>query len=468
MATWRDKKLPASFRGVEFYVNSHTYSVGRRNSIEQFPYRNGTSVEDLGLDADEFEIEAYVVATGENDNYFTRRDALINAVKQYGPGTLVHPYLGKVRVVVDGKVSVSETFREGGIARFRIKFVVAGTIDFPETESDPIRDVEEKALDLINVTVDGLADQLIVDDIPAWSAQQLYSDFVKFTNIANAYVSRIRNTGGDPLRAFKSTIDTVRSTVIDALQVPCQMAFLVVNVFDSVLAMVNVLGPGYATQVLSDCAQRVIRELNSSTGDNIINSIGTSMIENVAEIAGDSDTTGYGSTNDNITNAIFQPIVITTYDRAIQASNRLALVNSVKAMAIATAARVAIRTAFVSLEEANEKMNRILACIDYLILKIGDESASDPFGDYGIYTDNRNTYDALDELKSTFIQAMREKYNGLARETVINSPPDSIDALRIAYDKYGDLDRADEIFIRNADESDHPGFLEGTINIFTE
>ncbi|MGR9777365.1 hypothetical protein ACUOF8_23755 [Escherichia coli] len=48
-----------------------------------------------------------------------------------GPGTLVHPTYGELKVCVDGEVRVSTSKSEGRIVRFDLKFVEAGELSYP-------------------------------------------------------------------------------------------------------------------------------------------------------------------------------------------------------------------------------------------------------------------------------------------------------------------------------------------------
>ena len=60
------------------------------------------------------------------DDCFDQRDRLIDALNKPGPGTLVHPTYGELKVCVDGEVRVSTSKSEGRIVRFDLKFVEAG------------------------------------------------------------------------------------------------------------------------------------------------------------------------------------------------------------------------------------------------------------------------------------------------------------------------------------------------------
>ena len=83
--------------------------------------------EDLGKITFRPSITAYVVG----DDCFDQRDRLIDALNKPGPGTLVHPTYGELKVCVDGEVRVSTSKSEGRIVRFDLKFVEAGELSYP-------------------------------------------------------------------------------------------------------------------------------------------------------------------------------------------------------------------------------------------------------------------------------------------------------------------------------------------------
>lgn len=124
--TWREQLQPGSFRGVAFLVDAHDASSGRRLAIHEYPFRDEVYAEDLGRSGRTFGVEAYVVG----DDYMAARDALIDALEQPGPGTLRHPYLG-LRTVAVQSYRLSETTREGGLARLSIQFVETGEARYP-------------------------------------------------------------------------------------------------------------------------------------------------------------------------------------------------------------------------------------------------------------------------------------------------------------------------------------------------
>lgn len=151
--SWLDKYREASFRNVEFNVPAHEHSGGRRNAIHELPGRDEPDVRDLGSKLKKFTIDAFVI--GNDYNY--DRDALLDALDKGGPGKLVHPYLGTLRVSVD-TYSLREQSTERRMARFSITFVQAGLVKFPTADIAPAEKVaQNKATALTAVNDDFVA-----------------------------------------------------------------------------------------------------------------------------------------------------------------------------------------------------------------------------------------------------------------------------------------------------------------------
>ncbi|MDH4122369.1 MAG: DNA circularization N-terminal domain-containing protein [Deltaproteobacteria bacterium] len=121
MSTWVQKLRPASFRGVPFKVDEYGKDSGRRVAVHELPGRDRPFVEDLGGSAKGFSLRAYV--TGPR--YHEARNRLEDALEKPGPGVLVHPRRGKMRVQVRS-VRQTESTKEQGVAVFDIQFVEAG------------------------------------------------------------------------------------------------------------------------------------------------------------------------------------------------------------------------------------------------------------------------------------------------------------------------------------------------------
>lgn len=119
---WRDLLRPASFRGAEFHVETGARQSGRRGSLFEFPKRDIPYFEDMGRAARRWSVAAYVIGP----DYTEDADALEAALCAEGPGLLVHPTMGEMRVECINYTR-GERRHEGGLASFDMTFVEAGS-----------------------------------------------------------------------------------------------------------------------------------------------------------------------------------------------------------------------------------------------------------------------------------------------------------------------------------------------------
>lgn len=138
--TWRESLRKASFRGVEFLVETVETEGGRRIVVHKYPQRDNIYAEDLGLDADTFTIRAFLLG----DDYITQRDALLRELKKKGTGTLVLPSQGSKKVVPQ-PYRLGYDSREGGIEYIDLSFVEAGENSFPSQSIDTASKVAASA-----------------------------------------------------------------------------------------------------------------------------------------------------------------------------------------------------------------------------------------------------------------------------------------------------------------------------------
>lgn len=136
----------ASFRGVKFEVEEAGESSGRRLARHEYPLRDTPFAEDLGRKAKVWKIKAFIIQ-GRNYNYQEARDALRKALTDYGPATLIHPWLGELKVAVE-RFSLHETTSKGGYCEFDIDFVEAGQRENPSAVTDTAQAVSSSAKNL--------------------------------------------------------------------------------------------------------------------------------------------------------------------------------------------------------------------------------------------------------------------------------------------------------------------------------
>lgn len=123
---WRDSLLPASFRGIEFHVELSTRQSGRRTVVHEYPKRDLPYSEDMGRHAIRYAVTGYLIH-GDHRlvNVIRQRNALYQALEQEDAGTLMHPSLGPMLVMVE-RYSMTESKQKGGYFEFDMQFVEAG------------------------------------------------------------------------------------------------------------------------------------------------------------------------------------------------------------------------------------------------------------------------------------------------------------------------------------------------------
>lgn len=192
--SWKDNLIPAFFRFAPFKVLDTTTIIGRRNVIHEFPFKDSAYVEDLGRKTDKFTITGYVVQNKDNNfNYFAERDDLIAALREPGQGYLEHPFLGIVLVSLVGDAELTESFREGGIARFRMTFMVTTEIGYYPTHNvlEGKQAIDNAAANGLTEIQESFEEQYEVDGVPDWSLDSITDAGLAFVQMAKRVVTDI-------------------------------------------------------------------------------------------------------------------------------------------------------------------------------------------------------------------------------------------------------------------------------------
>ena len=122
---WRDRLLPASFRGVGFWIDQAKTPVGRKGQLHEYPQRDLPYFEDLGQQARIHDVTAFIIGA----DCLEQRDKLLKALEA-GNGELVHPWLGRLQVKV-GECDMTHTRQDGGLVTFTLKFYPDQPLPFP-------------------------------------------------------------------------------------------------------------------------------------------------------------------------------------------------------------------------------------------------------------------------------------------------------------------------------------------------
>ena len=453
--SWRDSLQPASFRGVAFKTFGTQARIGRRNVLHQYPFRDKPYLEDLGRDASEYKIDGYVIQNkGNQFNYFQERDTLMDALMARGAGTLVHPSLGEINVAVSGRVSVEENFaQEGGIAKFSMVFVEAGTNQNPTEEDNPLSLVGGVVGEVLDRVMDTFGEGFSVEDMPGFAVLSAIQSVQTQANMIVAAVTSIQGAVLATVNSAVTYVQTLRDSVIDIIDTPCDVARVLVDGYNSFMGIIGEFGETITGNVLGSCSGRLI----SSNPPAATGVVGRSAV--LAALA----LTRFGEPLDTPSPSPYggrlPAVPLTTEVRVKQAANQIAIVNAARTAAIATAAQIGIRGEYESYDDAMGVLENILDALDAHLLKLGDESADTFYRDYGISISQPSVYEGLQQIRPALIKGMGLIGADLARVESYLVPPTVENILTLSYQKYEDINRATEIFERNKPLVVHPGFL---------
>jgi len=110
--------LPASYRGISFHVPDTSTQVGRRVAEHLFPGIDQAAYDDFGLATQTVQVEGLIVS----DSYIAQAQALKAAFETPGPGTLIHPWLGPMQVIMEETAEISFAAHELRVVRFSATF----------------------------------------------------------------------------------------------------------------------------------------------------------------------------------------------------------------------------------------------------------------------------------------------------------------------------------------------------------
>jgi hypothetical protein len=165
--SWQDSLRQAQFRGIRFEVQQHAAELGRKGQLHEYPLRDQPYFEDLGRTPRKHQVQAFLVGP----DYQIQRDRLRDALDQLGPGTLVHPWLGNLTVVVLSARLIESTSK-GGYCEFNIEFVESDAPLQPDERADTQDELVSRTSSLRQTTSAALVQSWPLADQPAWVAQQ--------------------------------------------------------------------------------------------------------------------------------------------------------------------------------------------------------------------------------------------------------------------------------------------------------
>lgn len=119
----------ASYNSVNFEVSNSNLKFGRRVVVHEYPQQDVPYGEDLGRATRIITMSAFIVGA----DYASRSKKLIEALEKpvTEPGTLVHPWLGSLKVYLSEKPQITWNLAQR-LVTFNLTFVEAGQLNKPK------------------------------------------------------------------------------------------------------------------------------------------------------------------------------------------------------------------------------------------------------------------------------------------------------------------------------------------------
>lgn len=327
MASWKDNLRPASFRGVEFFVDTSQYTGGRRVTFHEFPDRDLPFAEDLGKAGQTFKIDGYILG----DDYFDTKQELIDAVNAEGSGELVHPYYGTLQVQC-GAFSVDENKGEGRFAKLSFQFYEAGDSRFPQQVDDKQSQLEDSAAAAMATSKAAFDKKFSIINAPGFVVDS-----------AKAGVGLAMSA----VQAATKDVNTATSAVAD-------LAFSIRNTIAAINDILKV--PGKLSTHLQDALTLLQGAVNTPIGQFNAN-----------------------KTLFDFQNAVMSPFM--TPARAQEATNNDSLNQFIKQQAVANATIAASLVTFDSVTDATNARNALQDQIELISLATDDDDVFQAFND---------------------------------------------------------------------------------------
>lgn len=163
----------ASYKGVRFDVTDAEANAGRRSVLHEYPMRDLPYVEDIGRATRRYALTAIVAGT----DYIARTKRLMEALEAPGGGTLVHPWLGSLKVTPT-EIGKAKFDRSLGKATIDLVFVETGALENPSGLLGKIESLRKSI------------------DEAMRSVQDAYDTAMEFASVADAVVSAGAQTFG--------------------------------------------------------------------------------------------------------------------------------------------------------------------------------------------------------------------------------------------------------------------------------
>jgi len=442
---WHSKLLPASFRGVKFFVDSHTTTVGRKNVEHGYPNQDDPWYEDMGRKGRKIKVEAYVIQNGANRyDYMVDRDALVTALEAKGPGRLVHPWAnsyfkGPLNVVVEGDAEFTEELGTGGICKFSITFATT-----QEEAAAPAAAIEQPDFSaLSNAVSDGISTAL--NALDAASEAIMLDTAQAFMRTISASCNQIKGAVTGTLGAANGYVAGLVANLGNVINTPCDLANSLLGAVDSAKGIVGMGVDAVTGGVVGGCSG-VIRNPFQMDGSSVPRELGRSAVGALIN----ATYFGPGETCSGATPPL--PVSGSGEGAAQSTAAQEAISHAGITLTLGTLSEIALVVEYNSANDVTDMTERMATAFDDHLLRLGAAT----------WQGCDDVYQQLEETRDRVMARMQALATALPQELDYTPPAGIETALVLAYRKYKNLDMAEDVELRNRPTLRHPGFLPAT------
>lgn len=233
----------SSWRGVRFFAVEALGESGRRVKVHVYPGSDRSFPEDLGKEPESLRLAVRLIGPDVHEQLETLR----KACNEPGPGTLVHPTRGELRMVCLGIQSTTST-GIAGMARATLSFTEAGVETYPVGVASPVAAAAAAADE-----ASALAKVVFLGSILVKGPQFLGSALAKGATSALEALTGVKLAGGTKDGAlFQAALANLAVAVQTAASDPDFLGDILDELAGSLFAAAG--GNGQALQVLLSLA----------------------------------------------------------------------------------------------------------------------------------------------------------------------------------------------------------------------
>lgn len=409
----------ASFRGCPFYLEGTSAQPGRRTVVHTYPQRDKPFAEDLGRKEREHTIDGYLIG----DDVVAQRKAFEEALETKGPGTLVLPNRGEMRVSIT-RSDVSDRIDQRGRVNLKLSFVESGEDVAPDSTADTQQQITQAVDDAYSELTRAFVDAFSTDGLPDYALAEVIDQAVFVVTTAQE-MQRLLLSDYQAYSDFVAGAEEFTKSIATMFKSPEALADALIDVLQSVekqiypsVAAAAPLPYGSATPVAASDADDHTAPSWAQRVDP-----GTQAFQTMADLwiyTGMPPSVPWPST------------LTITPTRQQQMQAEQALIDLVRATAFLESAAAVAAIAFDSYDASQQVQQQFFDGISDFMLEVTDD----------------DLYFALKAVRASVTDDITARGSTLARVRTITLPQ-SAPALAVSYRLYGTSGNADDLCARN-------------------